>query len=127
VLCLWAILDWISNNETASTVVGGLILAGILGFRKWLRDREDSETIYKDLLGSKSTRAYNFRSTHAISSHTKIPKREWLSPVANIQRFGEMKKKKSRGRWSSKYLAGYIESNRPDDEGCKCEGEVGGS
>ncbi|MFQ5741472.1 MAG: hypothetical protein ACE5JX_20945 [Acidobacteriota bacterium] len=68
-----AILDFISNNAFASTLISAAILAGIGGAWKRWHDRKDSETIYNFLLGSKSTTDYTFRSTEAISSHTKIP------------------------------------------------------
>ena len=66
-------LDFISNNALVSALVAAAIIASATGAWKWWHDRKDSEAIYKYLLSSKSATDWKFRSTEAISSHTKIP------------------------------------------------------
>lgn len=67
------VLNFISNNSLASTVIAAAVLATVNGIRKWFRDRQDSKKIYDFMLGSKARTDFTFRSTEAISSHTKIP------------------------------------------------------
>ena len=72
-----SIIDFINNHATASVISAaisaiGAIIAVFFYVRKWLRDRRDSEIIYKFLLTSKLATAHTFRSTEAISSHTNI-------------------------------------------------------
>lgn len=66
------ILDFVSNNALGSAITATAVFALIGGIWKWRRDRKDSEIIYNFLLDSRSTTGYTFRSTEAISSHTKI-------------------------------------------------------
>jgi hypothetical protein len=70
---MWkSILTFVSNNALASAIAAGVILAAVGGIWKWWRDRRDSNTIYEFLVGSKSKTGFGFRTTEAISSHTKI-------------------------------------------------------
>jgi hypothetical protein len=59
----------ITDNPLVSAVVAGLILAGLAWTIKKLKDRSDSQRIYKFISDSDQT----FRTTHAISSETHIP------------------------------------------------------
>ncbi|SRR5437870_7408315 len=68
-----AILDFLSNNELASALIAATILAAVGGIWKWKRDRRDSANIYRFMLDSKSRTDFDFRSTAAIASHTKLP------------------------------------------------------
>ena len=68
-----AAFEFISNNALVSALVATLIVAVIAAIWKRRRDSTDSETIYRFLLQSKSATDFTFRSTEAISSHTKIP------------------------------------------------------
>ncbi len=52
----------------AILIVSGVFAAAM----KWYRDRRDGKKIYTFLLHSKAGTDWTFRSTHAISSHTKI-------------------------------------------------------
>ncbi|MDD2658681.1 MAG: hypothetical protein PHY54_03240 [Methylococcales bacterium] len=65
-------LQFISNNSLASTLVAAAILAIVGGVWKWNRDRQDSKKIFDFMLKSKTETNFTFRSTEAISSHTKI-------------------------------------------------------
>lgn len=65
-------IDFISNNNLASALAIAAVLAILGGIWKWFFDHRDSKKIYDFLLESKSITAYVFRSTEAISSHTKI-------------------------------------------------------
>lgn len=67
-----AILDILSNNALASALVAAAAITAVGGIWKWRHDRNDSEAIYNFLITSKSASGYTFRSTEAISSHTKI-------------------------------------------------------
>ncbi len=49
-------------------VVGGVFTAAL----KWYRDNRDGKRIYTYLLESRAGTEWTFRSTHAISSHTKL-------------------------------------------------------
>jgi hypothetical protein len=66
-------LEFISNNALVSTLVAALLIAIAGSAWKWWHDRKDSEIIYNYLVSSKSATDWTFRSTEAISSHTKIP------------------------------------------------------
>lgn len=65
-------IEFLSNNG----LISALLAAAILGFVGWLWkkicDSKDSESIYQFLVRSKSETEFNFRSTHAIASHTKL-------------------------------------------------------
>jgi prenyltransferase beta subunit len=65
-------LQFISNNSLASTLAAAVILAIVSGIWKWHRDHRDSKKIYDFMMKSKTETDYVFRSTEAISSHTKI-------------------------------------------------------
>jgi hypothetical protein len=66
-------IQLISSNNIASALVIAAILAIVGGAWKWHRDRRDSKKILGFMLQSKSETDFTFRSTEAISSHTKIP------------------------------------------------------
>lgn len=70
-----AMLEFISNNPLVSTLIAAAVV-GIVGggWKRW-HDRNDSQTIYNFLLSSKTGTDFIFRSTEAISSHTKIPEK----------------------------------------------------
>src|SRR5512135_1841960 len=70
-----AVLEVISNNALASTLIAGGIVAAAGGVWKWWHDRRDSTAIYDYLVSSKLNTDWKFRSTAAISSQTKIPER----------------------------------------------------
>ncbi len=70
-----AILGFISNNSLVSTLIAAAVVAAIGGVWKWWRDRRDRQAIYNFLLSSRSATGFTFRSTEAISSHTKIPEK----------------------------------------------------
>lgn len=65
-------LEFISNNALVSALVAAVIVAAAGWVWKWRHDRRDSQAIYQFLLTSKAGTAFSFRSTEAISSHTKI-------------------------------------------------------
>ncbi|WP_454258367.1 hypothetical protein [Pseudoxanthomonas mexicana] len=66
------LVDLISNNALISTLTGAAIL-GVIGWAiKALRDRRDNAAIFNFLSGSKSATGWDFRSTAAIASHTKL-------------------------------------------------------
>jgi hypothetical protein len=69
------VFNFISNNALVSAVVAATVIAVVSGIWKWWHDRKDSKAIYNFLRDSKSATAYSFRSTEAISSHTKISER----------------------------------------------------
>jgi hypothetical protein len=62
----------ISNNNLTSALVAAAILAIVGGVWKWTRDRRDSKKIFDFMRKSKAETNFTFRSTGAISSHTKI-------------------------------------------------------
>lgn len=64
---------FISNNPLVAALAAAAII-GLFGWawRAW-HNRKDSKAIYDFLVTSKSGTSYSFRSTEAISSHTKIP------------------------------------------------------
>jgi hypothetical protein len=66
-------LKTISENPLISTIVATIIVAGIFWLIKAVKDRNDSQAIYRFLLASKEKTEYTFRSTAAISSATRIP------------------------------------------------------
>ncbi len=69
-------VDFVSNNftEIATGVVIIVAIAGALVWLfKWLRDKRDSDKICKFLRRSSKERGWAFRTTHAISSATKLP------------------------------------------------------
>jgi hypothetical protein len=65
-------LDLISNNALVSALIAAAVVAAASGVWKWFHDRKDSQAIYNFLLTSKTGTRFNFRSTVAISSHTKL-------------------------------------------------------
>jgi hypothetical protein len=68
-------LEFICNNALVSGLIVAPVIAVAGGVWKWRHDRKDSQTIYNFLLKSKAGTDFTFRSTEAISSHTKIPER----------------------------------------------------
>jgi len=68
-----SIVDWISNNRIASALPPLIAVAGFVV--KWIRDKRDSNQIYRYLVKSAATTRWHFRSTEAISSATHLPRR----------------------------------------------------
>ena len=66
------VLDLISNNGLVSALIAAITIAAAGSIWKWWHDRKDSQTIYDFLLTSKAGTQFTFRTTEAISSHTKI-------------------------------------------------------
>jgi hypothetical protein len=61
-------------KELAAGAAIIVAIAGALAWLfKWLQDRRDKDKIYKFLRRSAKERGWVFRTTHAISSITKIP------------------------------------------------------
>ena len=70
-------VDFVGNNfkEIGAGVAIIVAIAGALVWLfKWFQDKRDSDKIYKFLRRSAKERGWAFRTTHAISSATKIPK-----------------------------------------------------
>lgn len=67
-----AFLNFISNNAIASTLVGAAILGGVAWATKSYKDRSDGTAIHEFLVKSKAESGYDFRSTEAIASNTKL-------------------------------------------------------
>ena len=65
-------LDFISNNALISALIAAAVIAAAGGVWKWWHDRKDSQAIYNFLLTSKARTSFSFRSTAAISSHTRL-------------------------------------------------------
>ena len=65
-------LESISSNALVSTLIAAAVVGIAARGWKWWHDRNDSQTIYNFLLSSKTGTDFTFRSTEAISSHTKI-------------------------------------------------------
>ena len=63
----------ISENALVSTLVGAVIVGGVTWIGSAWRDRRDSRIIYDFLSTSSSASDWSFRTSHAISSQTKIP------------------------------------------------------
>lgn len=68
-------LDFISNNALVSALIAAALIAAAGGIWKWWHDRKDSQAIYSFFLTSKTGTNFSFRSTEAISSHTKVPEK----------------------------------------------------
>lgn len=69
----FGILNFLSENALASTLVAALIVGAINWVWRLHRDRRDSDAIYTFIMtGSKAATDFSFRSTHAIASHTKL-------------------------------------------------------
>ena len=61
-------------KEIAAAVAIIVVIAGALVWLfKWFQDKRDRDKIYKFLRRSAKERGWVFRTTHAISSGTKIP------------------------------------------------------
>lgn len=83
------LIDFISNNSLASTLVGAAVVGGIGWIVKARRDRRDSATIYNFLADSKPATGFDFRSTAAIASNTNLSESRVASLCAshpNIRR-----------------------------------------
>jgi flavin-dependent dehydrogenase len=65
-------LKFISDNAIVSALIAAVVIAAASGLWKWWRDRKDSKIVYDFLLASKTETSFSFRSTEAISSHTKL-------------------------------------------------------
>ena len=65
-------LDFVMNNGLGSALAAAAIVAVIVWLWKSYRSWGDSKRIYSYLLASKAGTDFSFRSTEAISSHTKI-------------------------------------------------------
>ncbi len=61
-------------KEIAAGVAIAVAIAGLfLWLIQWVKDRRDTDKIYKFLLRSSKERGWAFRTTRAISSATNIP------------------------------------------------------
>jgi len=67
------LVDFINNNKIVSTLIGAAIVAAATWLLKRLRDRRDSNKIYRYFLKSAASTGWTFRSMQAISSATHIP------------------------------------------------------
>ena len=65
-------LDFISNNALISALIVVAVTTAIGGAWKWRNEHRDSQAIYNFLLTSKEGTNFSFRSTEAISSHTRL-------------------------------------------------------
>ena len=65
-------LDFIINNALVSALIAAALIAAARGVWTRWHDRKDSQAIYNFLLASKAGTSFSFRSTGAISSHTKL-------------------------------------------------------
>lgn len=68
-----AIVSFISNNPLISGLLVLLVGAVFTWAAKFWRDRQDTKSIYEFLVSSAESTGFTFRSTEAISSHTKVP------------------------------------------------------
>jgi hypothetical protein len=92
------LVDFISNNKIASTLIGAAIVAAATWLVKWLRDRRDSNRIYRHLLKSAAKTEWTFRSTEAISSATHIPTSRVSELCGSDKRFKRNEKEKESWR-----------------------------
>lgn len=67
------IIKFCSENALVSSIVAAAILGGIAWLWKWKSDSKDNQAIYDFLQQSRTSTGWDFRTTHAISSTTKIP------------------------------------------------------
>ena len=87
-------LEFISNNALVSTLIAALVIAAAGGIWKWWHDRKDSQTIYEFLRTSKTGTDFTFRSTEAISSHTKISEKRVAELCSKHPKIRRNKKEK---------------------------------
>lgn len=66
-------LKLVTENSLGSALAAAAIGSVIVWLWKSYRNWSDSKEIYNFLLSSKTETDFTFRSTEAISSHTKIP------------------------------------------------------
>ncbi len=69
-------VDFVGNNFKETAAGAAIIVSiagGLVGLFKWFPDKRDSDKIYKFLRRSAKERGWAYRTTHAISSATKIP------------------------------------------------------
>ncbi len=91
-------LEFISNNALVSTLIAATVI-GIAGAGwKWWHDQNDSQAIYNFLLSSKTGTDFTFRSTEAISSHTKIPEKRVASLCSGHPKIRRNEKEKQSWR-----------------------------
>jgi hypothetical protein len=88
----------ISNNNLASALVAAAILAMVGCVWKWHRDRRDSKKILDFMLKSKAETDFTFRTTKAISSHTKISENRVADLCAKHSRIRRNEKEKQSWR-----------------------------
>ena len=67
-----AIIEWLSDNAIASSLVAAAILGAIVWARKAWRDGIDKTRIYNFLVASTHSSEFTFRSTEAIAAHTGL-------------------------------------------------------
>ena len=82
-------LDFVMNNSLGSALAAAVIVAVTVCLWKCYRNWSESKKIYSFLLTSKAETGFTFRSTEAISSHTKIAESrvsELCSKHAKIKR-----------------------------------------
>ncbi len=87
-------LDLISNNALVSTLIAAVALAAVRGGWKLWHDRKDSQAIYNFLLTSKAGTSFSFRSTEAISSHTKLSEKRVADLCSKHQKIRRNEKEK---------------------------------
>ncbi len=95
------IISGVGNNikEIASAVAIIVAIAGALVWLfKWYRDKRDSDKVYKFLRRSEKERGWAFRTTHAISSATKIPKNRVSELCSRDKRIKRNEKEKESWR-----------------------------
>lgn len=64
----------VTGNPLVSTLVAAALVAAVGGARRWSRDRREAARIQAFLEESARTTKHEFRSTEAISAHTRIPR-----------------------------------------------------
>lgn len=65
--------DFISDNAIISTIVATAIIGGLRWLINYRSDRRDSKLIYDFLVNTRPSSSYDFRSTTAIASNTRLP------------------------------------------------------
>jgi hypothetical protein len=67
-----SVLDFILNNKLASSLVSALLIGVVTWGYKSYSDTKARKRIYAFLLSSSKDSKWQFRSTHAIASNTKL-------------------------------------------------------
>ncbi len=98
----WNWAKYASENSLFSALIAALLVAAVAGLWRLYRNSRDGKRIYEYLKHSASETGYVFRSTEAISAHTKMPEGRVADLCAKHPKIKRNEKEKQSWRLADK-------------------------